>query len=158
VVQNYEIDSLDIKILNYLRKDARMPFLEMARKLYVSGGTIHQRVEKLKEAKIITGSAIQLDHKKLGFDVTVLLGVHLKNAKDVETVISQLNDLDEVVEAYYTTGSYALIVKILVSDIEHFHNFLITKLQSIDEVQSTESFISLKQVIKKDVSLSVNDR
>lgn len=135
-----------------------MPFLEMARKLYVSGGTIHQRVEKLKEAKIITGSSIQLDHKKLGFDVTVLLGVHLKNAKDVEVVINRLNQLDEVVEAYYTTGSYALIVKILVRDIEHFHSFLIEKLQSIDEVQSTESFISLKQVIKKDVSLTVNDR
>ncbi|EQC51567.1 Lrp/AsnC ligand binding domain-containing protein [Bacteriovorax sp. DB6_IX] len=157
-MEKYEIDSLDIKILNYLRKDARMPFIEMARKLFVSGGTIHQRVEKLKEAKIITGSSIQLDHKKLGFDVTVLLGVHLKNAKDVEKVINELNKLDEVVEAYYTTGSYALIVKILVNDIEHFHNFLIKKLQSIDEVQSTESFISLKQVIKKDVSLRVNDR
>ncbi len=155
---NYEIDSLDIKILNYLRKDARMPFLEMARKLYVSGGTIHQRVEKLKEAKIISGSSIQLDHKKLGFDVTVLLGVHLKNAKDVEKVIAQMEKIDEIVEAYYTTGSYALIVKVLLHDIEHFHQFLIGKLQSIKEVQSTESFISLKQVIKKDVSLRVNDR
>ncbi len=54
---------------------------------------------------------IQLDEKKLGFSVTVLLGIHLKNAKDVEVVIQLLDNIKEVVEAYYTTGSYALIVK-----------------------------------------------
>lgn len=154
---DYEIDSLDIKILNYLQQDARMPFLEMARKLLVSGGTIHQRVEKLKEAKIITGSTIQLDQRKLGFAVTVLLGIHLKNAKDVEKVIQHLDNIEEVVEAYYTTGNYALIVKVLVRDIDHFHQFLIKKLQSIQEIQSTESFISLKQVIKKDLPLGMTE-
>lgn len=151
---NYEIDSLDIKILNYLRKDARMPFLEIARKLYVSSGTIHQRIEKLKEAKVITGSEIIIDYKKLNYGVTVLLGIHVNNASDIQDVISKLQNLDEVTEAYYTTGNYALIAKILVKDIEHFHDFLVKKLQSIKEIRSTESFISLRQVINKDVPLS----
>lgn len=151
---NYEIDSLDIKILNYLRKDARMPFLEIARKLYVSSGTIHQRVEKLKEAKIIVGSEVILDYKKLNYGVTVLLGIHVNNASEIQDVITKLEQLDEVTEAYYTTGNYALFAKILVKDIEHFHEFLVKKLQTIKEIRSTESFISLKQVINKDVPLT----
>ena len=47
--ENYEIDNLDRQILAQLLKDARTPFLEIARKLIVSGGTIHQRIEKLKK-------------------------------------------------------------------------------------------------------------
>jgi Lrp/AsnC family transcriptional regulator for asnA, asnC and gidA len=154
MASQYEVDSTDLKILKMLRANARTPFLEMARKLNVSGGTIHQRVEKLKEAKVITGSQITIDYKRLGKGVTILLGVHLKNAKDINTVIKKLDKLDEVVEAHYTTGNFALIVKVLVDDIDHFHHFLVGKLQSISEVQSTESFICLKQVIEKDVSLS----
>ncbi len=149
--ENYQIDSTDKQILRLLQEDARRPFLDVARKIKVSGGTIHQRIEKLKEAGIITGSKITVDYKKLGKNVTVLLGIHLKNAKDIKLVIKKLNLLDEVIEAYYTTGNYALIIKILMEDIDDFHDFLVNKLQKIDEIQSTESFICLKQVIKKDI-------
>lgn len=149
--ENYQIDSTDKQILRLLQEDARRPFLDVARKIKVSGGTIHQRIEKLKEAGIITGSTITVDYKKLGKNVTVLLGIHLKNAKDINLVIKKLNLLDEVIEAYYTTGNYALIIKILMEDIDDFHDFLVNKLQKIDEIQSTESFICLKQVIKKDI-------
>lgn len=150
---NYEIDSTDKKIISYLAKDARMPFLELARKIGVSGGTIHQRVEKLKEQGVITGSKITVNYERLGHRVTVLLGVHLHNAKDVQKAIKNLNKFDEVTEAYYTTGNYALIVKITVKNIDHFHKFLIDKIQMIPEIRSTESFISLKQVIKKDLAI-----
>lgn len=149
--EKYEIDSTDKQIIRLLQEDARRPFLDVARKIKVSGGTIHQRIEKLKESGIITGSKITVDHKKLGKNVTVLLGIHLKNAKDINIVIDKLNLLDEVIEAYYTTGNYALIVKVLMEDIDDFHRFLVGKLQAIDEIQSTESFICLKQVIQKDI-------
>lgn len=154
--ENYEIDSLDIKILNYLRKDARMPFLEIARKLYVSAGTIHQRIEKLKEAKVITGSEITIDYKKLNYNVTVLLGIHVNNTSEISEVIDELQSLDEVCEAYYTTGNYALFAKIMVKDIDHFHDFLTKKLQTIKGIRSTESFISLKQVVNKDLPIAMN--
>ena len=62
--QEYEIDSLDVKILSALQEEARTPYLEIARKLIVSGGTIHQRVDKMKEAGIIKGSNISLDLQK----------------------------------------------------------------------------------------------
>lgn len=156
MVQKYEIDRLDIKIINYLRENARMPFTDLAKKLNVSAGTIHQRYEKLREAGVITGSSIKVNYAGLGHAVTVLLGIHLHNAKDVDSVIDQLSKIDEVVEANYTTGNFALIIKAKVKDIEHFHDFLRHKLQAIPEIRSTESFISLKQVIDKDISLDAN--
>lgn len=150
---NYEIDSLDRKILSFLQEDARMSYSEMARQLIVSGGTIHQRMDKLKSLGIVEGSKIKLNLQKLGYDVTVFLGIHLKSSKSLPEVIDQLKDLHEVVETYYTTGDYALLIKVQTRSIKDFHEFLAKKLQAIDAVRSTESFISLDQPIDRDISL-----
>ena len=150
---NYQIDSVDKQILGYLLQDARMPYLEIARKLIVSGGTIHQRIEKMKEAGVIDGSQVKLNLKRLGYDVTVFLGVHLKSTKDLPLVIEKLKTFPEVTEAYFTTGNYALLVKVNTKNISDFHGFLTGKLQSLESVQSTESFISLDQPIKKEIKL-----
>lgn len=149
----YQIDSVDRQILSYLMQDARMPYLEIARKMIVSGGTIHQRVEKMRDAGIIEGSTLRLNLQNLGYDVTVFLGVHLKSTKGLQSVIKQLRGFDEVVEAHYTTGNFALLVRINTKSIRDFHHFLAHKLQSITDVQSTESFISLDQPIAKDIVL-----
>lgn len=151
--QKYEIDSLDKKIISYLQKDARHSFLDISRKLSVSSGTIHQRYEKLKEANIITGSSIKINYENLGYDVTTLLGLHLKKASDVSVVLEKLNKLKEVTEANYTTGSFALIIKIKTKDISHLHKFLLNDLQKIEEIQSTESFVILNTPIQKELSL-----
>lgn len=153
MAQNYEIDSTDKKILAYLLDDARMPYTEIAKKIIVSGGTIHQRINKMVESGVICGSKIIIDYKQLGYDVTTLLGIHLKSAKDQKLVTKKLSSFHQVTEVYYTTGTYALIIKVQTRSITEFHKFLIEKLQNIDEIQSTESFICLDQPVKRDLSL-----
>lgn len=151
--ENYQIDDVDKAILTHLLNDARIPYLEIARKLIVSGGTIHQRIDKLKKLGIIEGSKVRINLQKLGYDVTVFLGIHLKSTKDLTSVIEKLQGFPEVVEAYYTTGNYALLIKIHTKSISDFHDFLANKLQSMEAIQATESFISLNQPINKDISL-----
>ena len=63
------IDAIDRKILKYLITNARMPFLEIARKCGISGAAIHQRIKKLDESGVILGSRLVVDPKMLGFDV-----------------------------------------------------------------------------------------
>lgn len=153
MLENYQIDSLDRKILSALQQNARLPYLELARKLIVSGGTIHQRIEKMKEMGIITGSKMTVDPKKLGQDVTVLIGLNLKTAKNLDVVIKQLKMFKEVTQAYYTTGSYGLIIKAVTKNVQSFHQFLVEKLQNIDEIQSTESFLCLDVPIDREIDL-----
>ncbi len=153
MAQKYEIDSLDLKIIKELQQDARKPFLEIARKLLVSGGTIHQRMEKLKEMGVVKGSKIVVDYKKLNQGVSVILGLHVHNAKEISIVVEKLREIQEVVETHYTTGNFALMAKVYVRDMDHFHKFLITKLQMIDEILSTESFICLDSPIERELEL-----
>ena len=152
--KNYEIDDLDRKILSALIKDSRRPYLEIARELLVSGGTIHQRIDKMKEAGIIKGSQLTLDLKKLGHDVTVFLGIHLNESRDLANVLKQMEKLKEITEVHYTTGNYGLLIKVEAKSISHFHQFLLNHLQKIEGVRATESFISLDCPISRNITLS----
>ena len=145
--ENYQIDDVDRKILTYLQEDARMPYLDIARKLVVSGGTIHQRVDRLKKIGIIKGSRVILDPTKLGHDVSVFLGVHLISGKNLNEVIEKMRKLKEIQEVHYTTGDYGLLIKVTTKSIQHFHEFLVNELQAMEEIRATESFVILDSPI-----------
>lgn len=148
---NNQLDKLDKFILKTLLKNARTPYSEMADKFNVSSGTIHMRIEKLKSAGIITGSKINVDKKILGYDVCCFIGINLKAAKDCQGVLKNLTKFDEIVEAYTTTGSYSLFIKVLTQSVEDLNCFLITKMQTIKEIQSTETIITLSSPIQRDI-------
>ncbi|MBT3984614.1 MAG: transcriptional regulator AsnC [Bacteriovoracaceae bacterium] len=151
-MQNEKLDDLDKSILVDLMRNGRTPFLELARKFNVSSGTIHVRVDKMKEAGIITGTKVMIDHKKLGLDVTCYIGIILKTAKDYPLVLNNLKLFDEVIEVHYTTGNYGLFIKVMTKSIDELQNFLIKKLQAIKEISSTETIISLANPLSKDIT------
>lgn len=145
------IDQLDQQILRALILDARTPYAEMAKQFGVSAATIHVRVEKMRQAGIIEGTKIRVNERKLGYDVCCFIGIILKSAKDYDKVIAKLNDFDEVVEAYYTTGNYSIFIKVMTHTIEELHSVLAGKIQSIDEIQSTETLISMQNPILREI-------
>lgn len=147
----YPIDNLDRGILNALMQNARTPYAELAKNFNVSPGTIHVRVEKMKQAGVITGACIQVSPKMLGYDVCCFIGIILKSAKDYPAATARLESLNEVVEAYYTTGHYSIFIKVMTKSIEALQHVLINKIQTIDEIQSTETLISLQNPIMRDI-------
>ncbi|MFA0085478.1 transcriptional regulator AsnC [Vibrio sp. 10N.286.49.C2] len=145
------LDDLDKAILKTLMEDARRPYAEMAKNFDVSPATIHVRIEKMKAAGIIEGTEVVVNTKKLGYDVCCFIGINLYAARDYHSALEKLDALDEVVEAYYTTGAYNIFVKLMCRSIEELQHVLINKLQAINEVQSTETLISLQNPISRNV-------
>ena len=86
----YQIDAIDQKILSFLVKNARMPFLEIARECGVSGAAIHQRVKKMENLGIITGSRLLVKPQALGLNVCAFVGVSLSQANRYSEVIDAL--------------------------------------------------------------------
>lgn len=150
---NYQIDKIDGQILTFLQKNARMPYTEIAKKCDVSSGTIHQRLNKMQEAGIIKGSQILLDYSLMGYDVTVLIGIHLVSGMSLKQTVEELSKIQEVVEVYYTTGNFGLFIRVILKSISQYYEFLVAKLQVIPAVQSTESFICLKKLLDRDIQL-----
>ena len=147
------IDELDKQILSQLMVDAKLSYAEMARQFHVSPATIHVRIEKLKGAQIIQGTEIRVDPKALGFDVVCFIGIKLNSAGDYPDVLEQLKRIPAVTEAYYTTGQYSVLIKIMTYSIDDLQHLLIDKIQSIAAIQSTETLISLQNGIQRQLSL-----
>lgn len=147
------IDNLDKSIITTLQRNARISYAEIAKSLGVSPATIHVRVEKLRQAEVITGTHIHVDPRKLGYDVCCFIGINLARAGDYPSALAKLDALPEVVEAHYTTGQYSIFIKVLVRSIDDLQKLLIEKIQPIDEIQATETLISLQQPIARQIQV-----
>jgi len=153
LIEEPKIDDLDKNIINQLVVDARVSYAELAKKFSVSPATIHVRVEKMKASGIITGTKLAVEPKKLGYGVCCFIGITLKSAGDYSEVIEQLNDIEEVVEAYYTTGQYSVFIKIFCHSIEELHWLLVDKIQTIRQISATDTLISLQNPIHRMIQL-----
>lgn len=150
---SYDLDELDIKILTILMNDASMPYTEIAKKLVVSGGTIHVRMKKMQELGIIKGSILTIDAQKIGYDITAFLGIDLEKGSQYADAVKQLKKVKEVVELHYCTGQYSMFAKIICRDTSHLREVLNKEIQSLKGIKRTETIISLEESIKRQIAL-----
>ena len=144
-----KIDRLDKKILSILSKNARIPFKDVAEECGVSRAAIHQRVQKLIEIGVITGSSFDVNPKSLGYNTCTYIGINLERGSMYRKVVEHLEHIAEIVECHYTTGPYTMLIKVYAKDNEQLMDLLNNQLQGIPGVVSTETLISLEQSIKR---------
>jgi len=148
-----KIDGIDKKILRYLMEDARKPILEIARNIGISGAAIHQRLRKLESSGLLTGSKFIINPKVLGYSTMAYIGIYLDKAMTNPRAVKQLEEIPEVLECHYTTGNWSILIKVLCRDNEHLMQVLNKKIQQIDGVSRTETFISLDQQIDRQIRI-----
>ncbi len=147
----YHIDQTDQKILSFLVKNARMPFLEIARECGVSGAAIHQRVKRLEANGVITGSRLLVKPQALGLNICAFISISLSEANKYNEVVDSLKQIPEVVECHFVTGKYALLVKIYCFDNDHLMEVLLNTVQKIPYIQATDTMIALDEAIDRQV-------
>jgi len=148
-----EIDGIDKEILRYLMEDARKPILQIANKIGISGAAIHQRLRKLEQAGVISGSKFTVSSRVLGYSTMAFVGIYLDRAAGNAEAVKELRKIPEVLECHYTTGNWSILIKIICRDNEHLMQLLNTKIQAIPGVSRTETFISLEQQIERQIQL-----
>lgn len=148
----FELDDLDRKILARLMEDGKRPYTELGKELFVSGGTIHVRMNKMIKAGIVQGQTLQVDHVKLGYDVTAFLGVYLKSSGEYQPATAYLRGIPEIVSAHYLTGVYSIFLKVVCRDTDHLREVL-ARIQQYGGIQRTETFISLEESINRPVAV-----
>lgn len=147
------IDGIDKIILRALMKDARTPVLEIARNIGISGAAIHQRLRKLENSNLISGSKFIINPKALGYKTMAYVGIYLEKAKNNSDAVRQLKRIPEVLECHYTTGDWSILIKILCRDNDHLMSVLNKSIQDISGVSRTETFISLNQQIDRQIKI-----
>ena len=151
--KNYEIDNVDKQILDILVRNAKKPYTEVAKKVYVSGGTVHVRMKKMEDMGLITGTTLLLDYTKLGYDITAFIGIFLEKSILYDQVIEKLKLIPEITNLHYTTGNYSIFAKVLCKDTAHLKDILYDKIQKIKGISRTDTMISLEESLKRELVL-----
>lgn len=150
------IDSLDKKILKIIMGNARIPSKDIALECGVSRAAVHQRIQRMSELKVITGSSYNVDPAALGFTTCTFVGIKLERSSLYRTIIPKLKEIPEIVECHYTTGNYSVIIKLFAHDNRHLMELIHDKIQHIPGVMATETFISLDQCIDRKLPVTFN--
>lgn len=147
------IDALDRKILNIITGNARIPSKDIALKCGVSRAAIHQRIQRMTESKVITGSGYHIDPKMLGYTTCTYVGVKLTTGSMYREVVTELEKVPEIVECHFTTGPYSILLKVFVQDNQHLMTLLNKHIQHIPGVSETETLISLEQSFQRQINV-----
>ena len=147
------LDAIDSKILKYLVKNARMPFLEIARECGISGAAIHQRIRKLHESGDILGSRLVVNQKMLGFDVCAFIGICVQDPMYMMQTMERLKNIPEIVECHFITGTFNILVKLYCLDNEHLMKTIFDGILRIQGISTTQTFISLDESFQRQVKV-----
>ncbi|HHX31755.1 MAG TPA: AsnC family transcriptional regulator [Bacteroidales bacterium] len=153
---HHDLDELDEKILSMIVENARVPFLEVARACNVSGAAIHQRVQKLTNLGVVKGSEYIVDPEKLGYETCAFVGLFLTSPSTFDFVVKELEKIPEVIECYYTTGQYDLLIKVVAKNNKDLLRIIHSELQPLG-LARTETLISFKDAFKKRFPINIRD-
>lgn len=147
-------DKLDLQIIEAMMENAEISYADLGKKLFVSGGTIHVRIKKMQELKIVKGTRLNVDLKSLGYDITAFVGIYLEKSSLYDTVAEDLKKIPEIVRLNYITGNYSMFIEIVCKDILQLRSILHDELQKIKGIDRTETFISLEEGFSRNVPVA----
>jgi Lrp/AsnC family transcriptional regulator for asnA, asnC and gidA len=148
-----KIDNLDRKILSIVMRNARIASKDVALECGVSRAAIHQRIQRLIDMKVITGSGYIVNPKTLGYSTCTYIGVNLERGAMYREVVPEIEKIPEVVECHFTTGPYSMLLKLYARDNEHLMELLNDRIQNIPGVTGTETLISLDNSIDRTIPM-----
>ncbi|MDH6166493.1 Lrp/AsnC family transcriptional regulator [Variovorax boronicumulans] len=116
---NVKLDSLDIKILGILQRDAEQQVAHIAEQIGLSATPCWRRIQRLKEAGVITGTVALLDPRKVNVAVTVFVSVRTSTHTQewLDRFTATVDAIPEVVEFYRMSGDVDYLLRVVVPDI-----------------------------------------
>jgi len=147
-----EIDDIDVKILEILRKNSRVPASFISEKVNMSLSAVSERIRKLEASGVIKQYTAILNAKKLGKDTTAFISVRLEHPKFNEPFMENVKNHPEIIECYYLTGDFDYLLKVVTSSTETLSEVL-NVVKSIKGVSHTKTVVVLSTV-KNDFSCS----
>ena len=145
------LDDIDLKILDIITQNARIPFKDVANEVGISRAAGHQRVNRMIDLEVIIGSGYHINPNKVDYKTCSYIGIFLEKGGLFSEVVEELKLIPEIVECHYTTGQYAIFIKVYAKDNEHLKSILSFQIQKIQGISSTETFISLEQTFRRTI-------
>ena len=139
---SYAIDKRDTLIITELKKDARAPIRQIAKRTGIRPSTVYQRIKKLTDHNVIEHFTIKLNNKLVGENFIVFVLIKAEQELD-----SRIFNNEHVKEVFGVTGSYDLLLKLKFQHIHEFNDFILTlrKNKTISDTLTMVATLTLKE-------------
>ena len=142
-----EVDQIDRQILRELAEDATIGAGAMGRRLGLSQPATWRRMKRLADAGIVRGRRVELDHEKLGFGVTVFLGIKLatKGRVSLEDFERAVSAIPEVQTVQHVLGLYDYRLRVVARDLPDFERVLRRRIMTLPGAGEVEANVLLSE-------------
>lgn len=134
-----ELDNKDLKIIEMLKLDSRKPINYLSKITKIRPSTIHQRIRKLIENKVIEKFTIKLNNKEVGENFIVFM---LVKGGTTEYIDNKILHNRHVKEVFGVTGEYDMIIKLKFENVDDFHEFILNFRKDKREIQATLTMVA----------------
>ena len=143
-----ELDETDKRILRILQKDSKLTTKELAAKVNLSPTPVFERQRRLEREGYIEKYVAVVNPHRVGNGLIVLCNIRLKQHTQVliQQFMDAVQDLEEVTECYNTSGDHDFQIKVYVSNMKHYQEFMLNTLGTIDCVGSLHSIFVIGEI------------
>lgn len=142
--RNDVVDATDRRLLELLIEEPRLSNRALARAIGMSPSSVGERVDRLQKRGIIRGFSTDVDPAALGYTLEVVVAIQLRQGKPVRDTVESLRAVPEVRSVQLVTGSWDLLLTVLVRDQLHLREILLGDVWAVADFQHSESMIILQ--------------
>ncbi len=150
------MDKVDLQILQILQKKARVPNVEVARKIGMAPSAVLERIKKLEAQGIIEGYEVRLNPEMFNCSMVVFIRIKVSAPAKLEKIGKSLSKIEQVQEVHYLAGDDCLMLKLRVSENNELEHILRTKITCFDGIKDTKTFIALS-TYKESAKIKLNE-
>jgi len=137
-----DLDEIDREILRILQADGRTPFSEIARRIDMSSATVHDRVNRMEEAGVISGYHAAVDPAATGFGASAFVGLRVEQGRSRE-ILEQLRGIEGVREAHLVTGEWDVLARVYAADTDALRDLLFERIEESEGFDRSYTMVIL---------------
>lgn len=142
------LDTVDLILLNELQQDSKQSIKKLAEKVNLSITPVHERIKKMESTGIIENYVAVVNAAAIGKKLVAYCQVKLiSHQEKLFTEFEEyIRGLDEVLEASYMAGGYDFLLKLILTDMQEYQNFVVHKISKLNIISKIESAFVIQSI------------
>ncbi|RVT85248.1 Lrp/AsnC family transcriptional regulator [Rhodobacteraceae bacterium CCMM004] len=153
------LDSIDVRLLDLLQRDAALSQRDLADRLSISQNACWRRIRRLREAGVLQGTTARLDHRRVGLDLIVFMLVRSRNHNKQwsDAFIRRVRGIPEVIEVHRIGGEWDYLIKVVTAGMSGY-DAVYQQLIADLEIEKVTGLFSMEQILEgRPIPVRVSD-
>lgn len=147
------MDAKDLQIIAALQENGRLTNQELSERVALSPSPCLRRLRLLEEGGIIKGYTAIVDEQAYGLPITAFVRIRLeRHSEDIVAAFEQeVRSIDAILDCYIMTGDVDYMLRVVIQSLQHYEQFVRTKLHKIKGVASIETSFAYSTVKRSNI-------